>query len=442
MHCTTLSGWVRIYGGWVEKFLRLLLWELSGGSGGKETGMPFQRQVPRWMYFIREPLARYYRAGNSMVPPKNLLVRPFEVFRLRVLAVVMMASAPCILCADAVVANVSPVPTEVAPFLANQKGDATASSGLGSFSEDSSEDLPEDPPDMSHSFCLGSREVLTGIFPTEVRTTRESLRPDTLRRGPAPSHGGFLFRQFSPIRSYSKSPLAMRRPKPGTLWLEPLDAWCGSGIFSGRHTFAVGCGERGPLLICNSTQNEVVSPSRAFAAEAKAGVNLRMGGDVLNGETEERKRLAHLPEWVPAALRQAGALVNEFRTESLKLDTSPNLADVREYFEDALGETPVEDAAGRLLFERWDDLDWGVSWRRGILSGLDGILYLDWLTNDDFGLSEAREFFEAPFFDAVQTRLWYTWLAAGGWHEAVVRGRRMGMSVGVRGHVVHLRLYW
>ena len=196
MHCTTLSGRVRIYGGWVEKFLRLLLWELSGGLGGKETGMPFQRQVPRWIYFIREPWARYYRAGNSMVPPKNLLVRPFEVFRLRVLAVVMMASAPCIVCADAVVASVSPVPTEVAPFLANQKGDATAPSALGSSPEDSSEDASEDPPDMSHSFCLGSREVLTGIFPIEVRTTGESLRPDTLRRGPVPSMAASFFGNF------------------------------------------------------------------------------------------------------------------------------------------------------------------------------------------------------------------------------------------------------
>ena len=438
MHCTTLSGWVRIYGVWVEKFLRSLFWELPWelpeGAGGKETGMPFRRQVPRWIYFIRRLWARYSRAGNSIVPPKKSLVRPFDVFRLRVSVVVMMAGASCILWADAGAASVNMVPTGVDAFLANQKGDATVPSGLGSSSEELCEDLPEDLPYTSHSFCPDSQEVLTDIFPT--------VRADTLRRGASPSHGGFLFEKFSPIRSSSKSPLAMRRPKPGTLWLEPLDAWCGSGPSSGRHASAVGCSERGPLPVCGSTQNGVVSPCLAVAAETKRGANLRMGGDVLNGEPEERKRVAHLPEWVPAALRQAGALVNEFRTESLKLDTSPNLADVREYFEDALGETPVEDAAGRLLFERWDDLDWGVSWRRGILSCLDGILYLDWLTNDDFGLSEAREFFEAPFFDAVQTRLWYTWLAAGGWHEAVVRGRRMGMSVGVRGHVVHLRLYW
>lgn len=450
MHCTTLSGWVRIYGGWVEKLLRprtlALLREIPEGEAGTETGMPFRRQVPSWIYFIRRQWDRYSRAGNPIVSPKKSVVRPFDVFRLRLLVVVIMVGAPCVFWADAGAASVSPVPTGLAAFIANQEGDATGPSGLGlspeDSPEDSSEDLPEDLPYTSHSFCLGSQAALPDIFPTEVRTNRESLRPDTLRRGPSPSPGGFLFEKFSPLRSPSKSPLVMRRPKPGTLWLEPLDAWCGLGLSSGRHTSAVGYSEHGPLLICDSTQNEVVSPCRAFAAKAKSGANLRMGRDVLHCESEERKRVAHLPEWVPAALRQEGALVNEFRTESLKLDTSPNLPDVREYLEDAFGETPVEDAAGRLLFERWDDLDWGVSWRRGILSCLDGTLYLDWLTNDDFGLSEARELFEAPFFDAVQTRLWYTWLAAGGWHEAVVRGRRMGMSVGVRGHVVHLRLYW
>ena len=438
MHCTTLSGWVRIYGVWVEKFLRSLFWELPEGAGGKETGMPFRRQVPRWIYFIRRLWARYSRAGNSVVPPKKSLVRPFDAFRLRVLVIVIMAGASCILWADAGAASVKMAPAGVDAFLANEKGDATAPSGLGSSPEDSFEDLAY----TSHPFCSRSQEALFGIFPIEALTNMESLRPDTFRWVPSQSHGGLPFEKFLPIRSPSKSPLVMRRPKPGTLWLGPLDAWCGPGFSGGRQTPAVGCSERVPLPVCESRQNGVVSPCRAVAAETKRGANLRMGGDVLNGEPEERKRVVHLPEWVPAALRQAGALVNEFRTENLKLDTSPNLADVREYFEDALGETPVEDAAGRLLFERWDDLDWGVSWRRGILNYLDGILYLDWLTNDDFGLSEAREFFEAPFFDAVQTRLWYTWLAAGGWHEAVVRGRRMGMSVGVRGHVVHLRLYW
>ena len=205
----------------------------------------------------------------------------------------------------------------------------------------------------------------------------------------------------------------MRRPKPGTLWLGPLDAWCGPGSSGRKYTPVVGCSECGPLPVCDFTQNEAALLLRSVAAEAQRRASLRIGGDALVCDAEKQRGYV-FPGWVPVALRQASALVNEFRTESLKLDTSPNLADAREYFEDALGETPAEDAAGRLLFERWDD----------------------------FGLSEAREFFEAPFFDAAQTRLWYTWLAAGGWHEAVVRGRRMGMSMAVRGHVMHLRLYW
>ena len=146
--------------------------------------------------------------------------------------------------------------------------------------------------------------------------------------------------------------------------------------------------------------------------------------------------------WTQAGLRQGTEQVSELRMESLRMDVAPNLADVRAYFEEALGEVPVLDAAGRLRFERWDTVHWGVSWRRGVLSSLDGVLYLDWLANDNFGLSEVREFFEAPFFDAVQTRLWFTWFQEEGWHEATLRGRRMGMIVRVRGQVLHLRLYW
>ena len=234
----------------------------------------------------------------------------------------------------------------------------------------------------------------------------------------------------------------MRRPKPGTLWLEPLDAWCGPGASRGRHAHTVGSYEPWPVAARHFVRT-ACAPSCLFgAAESESGCGIPLGWGIVIYEQEKPKRLGHQSEWVPVALRQDGAPVNEFRTESMRLDTSPILADARAYFEEALAETPIEDTSGRLLFERWDDLHWGVSWRRGILSCLDGVLYLDWLTNDDFGLSEVREFFEAPFFDALQTRLWYTWLAEGGWHEAMVRGRRMGMSVRARGHVVHLRLYW
>lgn len=146
--------------------------------------------------------------------------------------------------------------------------------------------------------------------------------------------------------------------------------------------------------------------------------------------------------FLEAGLRQRSELVSGLRMEGLRMDVTPNIADVRAYFEEALDEVPAQDAAGRLRFERWDTVHWGVSWRRGVLSSLDGVLYLDWLANDDYGLSEIREFFEAPFFDAVQTRLWFTWLREGGWHEATLRGRRMGMIVRVRGPVLHLRLYW
>lgn len=446
MHFTTLLGRGRIDGEWVENFSRplsgprsrALLWEFlrefSAGEGGTETGVRLLRQVFRRIHVIRGPWGRFFRVENVIALPKKSIAYPFDVFRLCVLILLIMAGAPCLLWADAHAASVSAVPAELEKLRANSIDDGRAPLRHGLEVENLLHTSPLSSP--------RSRVVLVDIFAAQARANMESSRPHTLQVALREPNGSLPFEKNSSFRLPAKRPLAMRRPKPGTLWLAPLDAWCGPGSSGGKRTSAVGCRECGSLPVCHFTKNEEALLFRSFAVEAQRRPNLRIGGYAVDCEAWELKGAADLPEWAPVALRQAGALVNEFRTESLKLDTSPSLADAREYFEDALGETPVEDAAGRLLFERWDDLDWGVSWRRGILSCLDGILYLDWLTNDDFGLSEAREFFEAPFFDATQTRLWYAWLETGGWHEAVVRGRRMGMSVGVRGHVVHLRLYW
>ena len=286
----------------------------------------------------------------------------------------------------------------------------------------------------------------------------------------------------------------MRRPKPGSLWLEPLEAWCGLGVsrdsdlekgrLAGRKVYRDGgrdggCSGMGgaggiavgparalwhagrpavPQLECppgglealsTTAERELREPRRALENEAgprafvqaKTSVPASVSMQATWGEIRA-VRAVRAEMWADIGLRQRVEQVSELRMESLRMDVTPNLADVRAYFEEALEEAPVLDAAGRLRFERWDNVHWGVSWRRGVLSSLDGVLYLDWLANDDFGLSEVREFFEAPFFDAVQTRLWFTWLQEGGWHEATLRGRRMGMIVRVRGQVLHLRLYW
>jgi hypothetical protein len=214
-------------------------------------------------------------------------------------------------------------------------------------------------------------------------------------KGPSPA----VMDPDSVIRAstHETSPLTIRRPKPGCLWLEPQDAWCGP---------------RG-------------SESRAAP--------------------QRRVTLQREGATVPCGLRVGGNTDKEsyeIRNEALKLEIVSDLNDVCAYFEEALGEAPVEDDAGRLRFERTTPTHWGISWRRGVLYGLDGTLYLDWLANDDFGLSELREFFEAPFFDVAQTRLWYAWLEEGGWHEALVHGHRMGMNVRMRGRMFHLRLYW
>jgi hypothetical protein len=129
----------------------------------------------------------------------------------------------------------------------------------------------------------------------------------------------------------------------------------------------------------------------------------------------------------------------------LFLRTLPTLGEVSSYFADALGQPPVLEGEQKLRFERLLEFAWGRSWRRCILSegarGAPGVT-VDWWTNDDFGLSELREFFEAPFFRRYESVRFYQWMGEGGVHEADFRGHRLRMAVRRRDGVFFVRIQW
>jgi hypothetical protein len=108
----------------------------------------------------------------------------------------------------------------------------------------------------------------------------------------------------------------------------------------------------------------------------------------------------------------------------------PSADQVAQYFSEALDERPVCQGRDMVVFQRSQCFGWGVSWRRGLVEVLPLGVGVRWLANDDFGLSELREFFEAGFFKPEDTERFYRWLAEGGWHQASIEGGvRLKMSV-------------
>ena len=100
------------------------------------------------------------------------------------------------------------------------------------------------------------------------------------------------------------------------------------------------------------------------------------------------------------------------------------------------------DGPKRYRFERWTGFSWGTSWRRALLLGMDQGLSLEWWASDDFGVSELREFFEAPFFDLSESLLLHSWLSEGGWHEAFFQGYSLRMGVLCHDEYVYVWLRW
>ena len=119
----------------------------------------------------------------------------------------------------------------------------------------------------------------------------------------------------------------------------------------------------------------------------------------------------------------------------------PSATQLVQYFGEALGESPNWQGGEAAVFQRTECLQWGVSWRRGVVEVLPRGVGLRWLANDDFGLSELREFFEAPFFEAAETERFYRWFSEGGWHQEPLAGGvmlRMGVLRGRRATLVEI----
>jgi hypothetical protein len=202
----------------------------------------------------------------------------------------------------------------------------------------------------------------------------------------APSSAGhFSTGVFREEKEY-ETQLTIRRPKPGSIWSGPKEAWC---------------------FFEQVADPEMTDP------------------DDLDSE----------PVLPPVCLSPL----------LLFLKTLPTLGEVSSYFAEALGQAPVLDGEQKHRFERLLEFAWGRSWRRCILSqgarGAPGVT-VDWWTNDDFGLSELREFFEAPFFRRYESVRFYQWMGEGGVHEADFRGHRLRMSVRRRDGVFFVRIQW
>lgn len=139
-----------------------------------------------------------------------------------------------------------------------------------------------------------------------------------------------------------------------------------------------------------------------------------------------------------------GALQKDapLEVEASRSRVPPSLKAVVRYFEEALGEDPVYEEGDKFRFERWEGFAWGASWRRCLVSGGGGAVCLEWWANDDFGVSELREFFEAPFFELSESLVLHQWMSEGGWHSGVLRGARLAMGVLARGDYVYVRIRW
>ncbi len=129
------------------------------------------------------------------------------------------------------------------------------------------------------------------------------------------------------------------------------------------------------------------------------------------------------------------------RFPGLRYERLPTLTQMRRYFEEALGERAVPEGRNVFGFERRQVFEWGGSCRSARLSEEDGWVRVQWCANDDFGLSELREFFEAPFFMKAETECFYRWLGVGGWQQSFFRGQeiRMGVLATLTGFYVEIR---
>ena len=209
----------------------------------------------------------------------------------------------------------------------------------------------------------------------------------------------------------------VRRGRPGRLGFGTFEAWCHWRSGGADSTKGPSLVWRGVPVLLEAGAEPVVEGGAQAAAAGDAAAGASAAGDTSAKDASV--------EW---AAGRSGA--------------PPSLRAVVRYFEEALGEEPVFEEGGRVRFERWEGFSWGASWRRCLLSGGGGAVCLEWWANDDFGLSELREFFEAPLFELSESLVLHQWFGEGGWHWGVLRGARLAMGVLSRGDFVYVRIRW
>lgn len=235
----------------------------------------------------------------------------------------------------------------------------------------------------------------------------------------------------------------VRRGPRGRLGFGTFEAWCHSHPSGAGEWFGDGRWAASVVGVSVPTGAGVRVPAVAGGC-VPAGLGGRVPGNRFKGTSE------FLGDFAPVVFKDEvcfpveGALQRDapLEVEASRSRVPPSLKAVVRYFEEALGEDPVYEEGGKFRFERWEGFAWGASWRRALVSGGGGAVCLEWWTNDDFGVSELREFFEAPFFELSESLVLHQWMSEGGWHSGVLRGARLAMGVLARGDYVYVRIRW
>jgi hypothetical protein len=114
------------------------------------------------------------------------------------------------------------------------------------------------------------------------------------------------------------------------------------------------------------------------------------------------------------------------------------------YLKGAFGERAISLGGGEYQFERRDEYDGEWSWRTvRVGRGSDGSgVRVQWWCNDDWGVSELREFFEADFFSPEETLALYRWMGSGGAHEGEFSRKKLVVEVLVSEEGMYFELQW
>jgi hypothetical protein len=142
-------------------------------------------------------------------------------------------------------------------------------------------------------------------------------------------------------------------------------------------------------------------------------------------------------------IRRAAPGVEGGAGETEEPSDSP-VARVLGYLKGAFAEPAISLGGGEYQFERRDEYDGEWSWRTvRVGRGSDGSgVRVQWWCNDDWGLSELREFFEADFFSLEETLALYRWMGIGGAHEGEFSRKKLAVEVLVSDEGMYFELQW